>query len=72
MRETTPRGGHGLDMTEGPPLPLILSFSLPLLIGNILQQLYNMVDSAVAGTFVGKAALSAIPSCLCSPPPFPA
>ena len=60
MRETTPRAGHGLDMTEGPPLPLILSFSLPLLIGNILQQLYNMVDSAVAGTFVGKAALSAV------------
>ena len=47
-------------MEEGRPLSLILRFSLPLLVGNILQQLYNMVDSAVVGTFVGKVALSAV------------
>lgn len=52
--------GGNLDMTQGRPIQLILRFSLPLLLGNILQQLYNMVDSAVAGTFVGKVALSAV------------
>lgn len=42
------RNGHGaMDMTQGPPTRLIVLFSLPLLAGNVLQQLYNMVDSAV-------------------------
>ena len=34
-------------MTQGPPTRLIVLFSLPLLAGNVLQQLYNMVDSVV-------------------------
>ena len=50
----------GLDMTEGKPMSLILRFSIPLLLGNLLQQLYNMVDSSVVGIFVGKVALSAV------------
>lgn len=48
------------DMSSGKPLKLILSFCLPLLIGNIFQQLYNMVDSIIVGKFVGKSALAAV------------
>ena len=36
------------DMTAGSPMRLILAFSIPLLLGNVLQQMYNMVDSIVA------------------------
>lgn len=49
-----------LDMTQGKPMGLILKFALPLLVGNIFQQLYNMVDSMVVGRFVGSAALAAV------------
>ncbi len=49
-------------MTEGRPASLILSFSLPLLAGNVLQQTYNLVDSLVVGNFVGKEALAAVGS----------
>ena len=35
------------DMTKGSPVRLILTFSIPLIIGNIFQQLYNMVDTVV-------------------------
>ena len=48
------------NMTEGRPLGLILRFSLPLLAGNVLQQMYNLVDSLVVGNFVGKEALAAV------------
>lgn len=48
------------DLTSGSPLRLILKFSLPMLIGNIFQQFYNMVDSVVVGKFVGKDALAAV------------
>lgn len=48
------------DMTEGKPLKLILAFSIPLLIGNIFQQFYNMVDSIIVGQFVGEEALAAV------------
>lgn len=48
------------DMTQGNPAKLILLFALPLLAGNVLQQLYNMVDSIVVGNFVGDAALAAV------------
>ncbi len=48
------------DMTTGSPLRLIVSFSLPLLIGNLFQQLYNIVDSIVVGNFVNSAALAAV------------
>ena len=33
-----------IDMTQGPPLPLVLRFTLPVLLGNIFQQLYTVVD----------------------------
>ena len=49
-------------MTRGNPLPIILKFTLPLLIGNIFQQLYNMVDTIIVGRFVGPDALAAVGS----------
>ncbi|HIS69454.1 MAG TPA: MATE family efflux transporter [Candidatus Gallacutalibacter stercoravium] len=52
--------GGATDMTVGSPYRLILIFSLPLLVGNIFQQLYNMVDSIVVGNLVGEKALAAV------------
>lgn len=51
------------NMTTGSPAMHILKFALPLLIGNVFQQLYNMVDSMVVGTFVGSKALAAVGTC---------
>lgn len=48
------------DMTVGSPAKHILYFSIPLLLGNMLQQLYNMVDSWVVGNYVGDTALAAV------------
>ncbi len=48
------------DMTQGSAGKLILTFTLPMFIGNIFQQLYNMVDSIVVGRFVGPNALAAV------------
>lgn len=50
------------DMTVGSPWKLILAFGIPLVIGNIFQQFYNMVDSIIVGKYVGKAALAAVGS----------
>ncbi len=50
------------DMTEGKPLKLIISFAIPMLIGNIFQQIYNLVDAAVVGRYVGENALAAVGS----------
>ena len=47
-------------MTTGNELPLLLRFSLPMLVGNIFQQFYNMVDSIVVGNYVGTNALAAV------------
>lgn len=49
-----------VDMTSGSPMRHIAVFALPLLAGNVLQQLYNMVDSMVVGRFVSDAALAAV------------
>jgi len=51
-----------LSMTEGNSILLILSFAAPLLIGNIFQQFYNLVDSTIVGKFVGADALAAVGS----------
>lgn len=48
------------NMTEGRPLGLILRFALPLLIGNLLQQGYNLVDAAIVGRFLGTGALASV------------
>lgn len=50
------------DMTQGNPSRLIFTFALPMILGNVIQQLYSIVDSAVVGRFVGKSALAAIGS----------
>lgn len=50
------------DMTVGNPTKLILSFAIPMLIGNIFQQLYNMVDTMIVGRFVGVTALAGVGS----------
>lgn len=48
------------DMTKGSPLKIIFSFSLPMLLSMFFQQLYNIVDSLVAGNFIGMDALAAV------------
>ncbi len=48
------------DMTKGNPLKLILLFSVPLLIGNIFQQLYNIADIVIVGRTLGMNALAAV------------
>jgi putative MATE family efflux protein len=48
------------DLTEGKESSLILKFAMPMLLGNVFQQLYNVVDSIVVGQFIGKEALAAV------------
>ena len=50
------------DMTTGSPMKNIIKFCLPLMLGNLFQQFYNMADIIIVGRFVGKAALSAVGS----------
>ena len=49
-------------MTRGNPLSVIFMFTLPLAVGNIFQQLYNMADTIIVGRFVGADALAAVGS----------
>ncbi len=51
-----------IDMTQGRPGKQIVAFTIPMLIGNIAQQLYNTVDSIVVGKYVGDNALAAVGS----------
>ena len=48
------------DMTVGRPLDVLMRFSVPLLIGNFAQQLYNTVDSVIVGRYIGDTALAAV------------
>ena len=48
------------DMTKGSPAKLILLFAVPLMLGNIFQQLYTMVDTIVVGQVAGVQALAAL------------
>ncbi|MFA6028516.1 MAG: MATE family efflux transporter [Elusimicrobiota bacterium] len=48
------------DLTEGDEAKLIWNFTVPMLIGNVFQQSYNVIDSVIVGRFVGKAALAAV------------
>ena len=50
------------DMTSGSPMKIILSFTLPIFIGNVFQQFYNMADAVIVGKFVGTGALAAVGS----------
>lgn len=51
------------DMTVGKPMGLIIRFAIPMFIGNVFQQLYNMIDSIVVGRFVSANALAAVGAC---------
>ena len=48
------------EMTSGASLPLIFNFTLPLLLGNLLQQTYSLVDAAIVGKFLGINALASV------------
>ena len=49
-----------LDMTTGKPFYMVLRFALPLFFGNLLQQFYNLADTAIAGNILGDQALAEI------------
>ena len=51
-----------VDMTEGKPWEKIVAFTIPMIIGNVAQQLYSTVDSIVVGRYVGDNALAAVGS----------
>lgn len=51
---------HNLNMTRGRPMRLLVSFALPLMLGNVFQQLYTVVDTAIVGRGVGMDALAAL------------
>lgn len=51
---------YTLDMTNGRPVKLLLRFTLPLFLGNLLQQFYNIADTCIAGNLLGDVALSQI------------
>ena len=48
------------NMTAGKPGKLIFTFALPLMLGNVFQQLYTVVDTMVVGKFLGVGALAAL------------
>ena len=49
-----------VDMTKGSPIKLLMQFSIPILIGNLFQQVYTLADRIIVGRFVGDTAFSAI------------
>jgi Na+-driven multidrug efflux pump len=50
------------NMTQGKVFPILIKFAVPIFIGNIFQQLYNMADTLIVGRFVGEKALAAVGS----------
>ncbi len=54
--------GHSKDMTQGDPFKLIITFMIPMMLGNIFQQFYNIVDTIIAGKFIDADALGAVGS----------
>lgn len=60
VMEMTDMKDSNINMTEGNTVRLLIVFAIPMMIGNIFQQLYNVVDSAIVGKFVGSDALAAI------------
>ena len=55
----------GVDMTEGNITKLLITFALPLFVGNLFQQFYNMVDTIIVGRYLGEDALAAVGSTGC-------
>lgn len=54
--------GMQTDMTVGKPMKMILNFTIPVFIGNVFQQFYNMMDAIIVGKFVGTKGLAAVGS----------
>ena len=52
--------GTSKEMTSGRALPLIFSFAMPVLLANLLQQTYSLIDAAIVGKFLGIGAFSAV------------
>lgn len=48
------------EMTSGATMPLIFKFTMPLLLGNLLQQTYSLIDAAIVGKFLGISPLAAV------------
>ncbi|MCK4701541.1 MAG: MATE family efflux transporter, partial [Bacteroidales bacterium] len=48
------------DLTKGKESKVIFNFAIPMLLGNVFQQLYNVVDSIIVGNYIGKEALAAV------------
>ncbi|MCI6151566.1 MAG: MATE family efflux transporter [Fusobacterium perfoetens] len=61
-REISEKNKKTLNMTEGSIVKILLLFSIPLILGNLLQQTYNTVDSIIVGNYVGSNALAAVGS----------
>ena len=52
------------DLTTGKIMPILVKFTIPLVLGNLFQLTYNAVDSIIVGHFVGKEALAAVGICI--------
>ena len=52
--------GRGIDLINQKPGKAMFLFALPMIIGNLFQQFYNMADSVIVGNFVGEDALAAV------------
>ena len=48
------------DLTSGSAMKIFIMFSIPILLGNLFQQLYNMVDTIIVGQYLGEEALAAV------------
>ncbi len=60
MEKAAQKGKIGVDLTEGPVMTKLLVFVVPLLLSNLIQQLYNTVDVAIIGNFVGSAGTAGV------------
>ena len=60
MKNHSPSKTMIRDLTEGPILPLLLSFAVPLFLSNALQAVYNLVDLIIVGNYIGGAGMSAV------------
>ena len=60
LMEKTKKGSGTTDLTVGRPLPQILKFALPLVLGTLFQQLYSFVDTVIVGRCLGTDALGAV------------
>ncbi len=60
MKKNKSRSSDIVNMTEGNPVGLLIRFSIPMLIGNLFQQVYNLADSVIVGRLVSANALAAI------------